>query len=84
MDELFQFPQFMISATVAPKVFIFEEAAALVEWAVNLLVSIPQLPKTVFSHLPIVHGFTDLWGFMKLKKNFVSEFASLQGFVLSM
>ena len=50
----------MISATVAPKVFIFEEAAALVEWAVNLLVSIPPLPKTVFSHLPTVHGFTDL------------------------
>ena len=34
--------------------------AAFIRFNSSVLVSIPPLAKTVFNHLPIVHGFTDL------------------------
>ena len=69
---LLQSPSLAISITDKPESGTFETAAALVGWALNLLISIPASAITILSHLAIEQVFTAWWGDAKLSNKWDS------------
>jgi len=64
VDSELQFAALNISVVETPAALALEVAAPRVEWAEKIEVSIPESAITLFSHLPMVHGFTGAYGFL--------------------
>lgn len=73
MASELQFAALRMLAVDTPAALALEVAASCVEWVEKIEVSTLESVITLFIHLPIVHGFTGVYGFRtEIKRGLVS------------
>ena len=68
-----QFAALRMSAVDTSAALALKVAAPRVEWVEKIEVSTPESATTLFIHLPMVHGFTGVYGFLtEIKRGLVA------------